>query len=207
MRRKKEQEEEEEEEGGYLAAFQPLHCALWHSKELPPFGNFSKVPVMVFEAAVKNKCFLSSPFFVRLNALRGWMTFCLRVRKRGKHKESRGLTAKARKCVFLYLKTFILFHSFAQTFFASASFFSEGRRPACIPKEWEMYCIFYLSLFLFFKKLSLQRSFVLYKTDILKDNRESETSQVVKKRQSFYSSLKPWQLPESRVDSSSNYFS
>lgn len=50
-------EEEEEEEGGELTPLQPLHCALRYSKELPPFGNFSKAPVMVFEAAIKNKCF------------------------------------------------------------------------------------------------------------------------------------------------------
>lgn len=146
---------------------------------------------MVFEAAIKNKCFLSSPFFVRLNALRGWMTFCLRVRKRGKHKESTGLTAKARKCVFLYLKTFILFHSFAQTFFASASFFFPRGEDQHVNQKNERCIVFFICLFSFFFKLSLQRSFVLYKTDILKDNRESETSQVVKKRQSFYSSLKP----------------
>lgn len=63
-----------------LTPFQPLHCALRHSKELPPFGNFSKAPVMVFEAAIKISVFLSSSFFfffVRLNALQGWVTFRL----------------------------------------------------------------------------------------------------------------------------------
>lgn len=113
MRRRKEEEgkkggeegeevgEEEEEEGGYLTPLQPLHCALRYSKELPPFGNFSKAPVMVFEAAIKNKCFYPLPScFVRLNALQGWVTFhlwavCMRGREtEGSHSQ------KIRTCIF-----------------------------------------------------------------------------------------------------------
>lgn len=43
--------------GLHLTPLQPLHRALRYSRELPPFGNFSKTPVMAFEAAIKNKCF------------------------------------------------------------------------------------------------------------------------------------------------------
>lgn len=66
-KKKKRGEEEVEEEAGYTSPLhKPLHCALRYSKELPPFGNFSKAPVMAFEAAIKNKCFyplLSLPLF------------------------------------------------------------------------------------------------------------------------------------------------
>lgn len=100
-----EKEEEEEEEGGFLTPLQPLHSALQHSKELPPSGNFSKAPVMVFEAAIKNKCFLSSPF------LSGWMLWgvgwlfvwavCMKGRKKeGNIKRPRGLTTRKQGSVF-----------------------------------------------------------------------------------------------------------
>lgn len=52
-----EEEESEEGEGGYLTLSHLFRSALWHSKELPSFGNFSKAAVMIFEAAIKNKCF------------------------------------------------------------------------------------------------------------------------------------------------------
>lgn len=65
---------EEEEEGGFLTPLQPLHSAL---SELPPLANFPKAAVMVFEAAINNKCFYPLPFFVRLNTLKDWTTFHL----------------------------------------------------------------------------------------------------------------------------------
>lgn len=88
-RRNKEKGEKKRRRGSgrrgwlHLTPPQPLHCALRYSKELPPFGNFSKTPVMAFEAAIKNKCFyplLSLSlfyFFVGLNALPGRTTFHL----------------------------------------------------------------------------------------------------------------------------------
>lgn len=79
---------------------------------------------MVFEAAIKNKCFFILSFFCQAEYSEGLDDFssvsCMHERKRdgGKHKETEGShSQKARKCGFfffffcLHLKTFILFLS------------------------------------------------------------------------------------------------
>lgn len=102
-----------------LTPFQPLYCALRHSKELPPFGNFSKAPVMVFEAAIKISVFLSSSsffFFCQAECSAGLGDFssvsCMHERKkdREKHKDTEGShNQRERKCVFF--SSFIYFIS------------------------------------------------------------------------------------------------
>lgn len=58
----------EDGEGGYLTLLHLPCSAPWHSKELPLFGNFSKAAVMIFEAAIKNKC-----FYILFPLLPGWI--------------------------------------------------------------------------------------------------------------------------------------
>lgn len=90
---------------------------------------------MVFEAAIKNKCFLSSSFFCQAQCSEGLDDFlsvsCMYERKRDrrKHKETEGSRSqKARKCVFFLSSAplDLLSHSsprsFAQSFYSSAFF-------------------------------------------------------------------------------------
>lgn len=55
-----EKRKEEEWRGSGLETHPSLTPRL-NSPQLPPFGNFSKAPVMAFEAAIKNKCFFPPP--------------------------------------------------------------------------------------------------------------------------------------------------
>ena len=90
---------------------------------------------MVFEAAIKNKCFYPLRFFRQAQCSEGLDDFlsvsCMYERKRDrrKHKESEGSRSqKARKCVFvlssapLDLLSRSSLRSFARSFYSSAFF-------------------------------------------------------------------------------------